>query len=223
MSDDEESTCYSEDQKEAWNKAVHDLNIFHETVLPKVWKKGQSQEWTKVDSNFPAIDNFEFEELDDGYNAIEFCKKEAGNIDRTKGTRIEKSALDILQIAEEKKFMKIFKARKATWDTWMTLAKEYDELPNKECNDDVAVMKLNHEDAEPSAKPNIKSQMIKRLTEYRQMKAKFEDYNMQSNVQIMCKLMCKVIGKIMFKEMCKVMFKVMCKEYANYCAKQCAK
>ena len=53
--------------------------------------------------------------------------------------------------------------------------KEYDELPNKECNDDVAVMKLNHEDAEPSAKPNIKSQMIKRLTEYRQLKAKFED------------------------------------------------
>ena len=174
MSDEEESTCYSGDQKEAWIKAVHDLNIFHETVLPKVWKKGQAQEWTRVDPNFPAIDNFEFEELNDGYNAIEFCKQEAGNIDRTKGTRIEKSALDIIQIAEEKKFMKIFNARKATWDTWMTLAKEYDELPTREYNDDVDLMKLDHEAAEPRAKPNIQNQITKRCKEYRELKARFE-------------------------------------------------
>ena len=55
MPDDEESTCYSGNKTEEWTKAVQDLNTVHETVLPKVLKKGQSQEWTKVEANFPAI------------------------------------------------------------------------------------------------------------------------------------------------------------------------
>ena len=84
MSDDEESTCYSGDQKEGWIKAVQDLNTLHETILPKVLQKNQNQVWTKVEPNFPAIVGFEFEELNDGYSAIEFCKNEAGNIDSTK-------------------------------------------------------------------------------------------------------------------------------------------
>ena len=91
------------------------------------------------------------------------------------GTRLEKSALDIMQILKEKKFMKIFKARKSTWDLWITLAKEYDELPTREYNDDVAVMKIKHRNAEPSAKPNIGNQIIQRYEEYRRLKAKFQD------------------------------------------------
>ena len=173
MPDDEESTCYSGNKTEEWTKAVQDLNTVHETVLPKVLKKGQSQEWTKVEANFPAIENFDYKELNDSYEAIKFCEAEAENIDTTKGTRRETSALDIIKIME--KFMEIFKARKRTWDLWTTLVREYDEMPSKEYNDDVAVLKIEYNLAEPSAKPDIGRQITERYKEYRQLKAKFED------------------------------------------------
>lgn len=174
MPNNKESTYYTGNQREAWKTAIRDLNLLQEKVLPKILEKDQDDKWTKVEENFPVIDSFQFQELDGGYNAIQFCANEARNIDSPrshKASRMEESALNLLFLLRKKKFMEIFKARKKTWDLWTSMTERYNELPSKEYNES---LRLEHRNAEPNNKQIIKTIIEQRFRAYKQLRANFD-------------------------------------------------
>ena len=102
MSGNNNSTCYNGKDEKEWKKSIQDIHVMQTAVLPKIvfhWDSPKpyrfdichdmDHERVYVTQSFPVIPNFDFEDLTDGYAAIEFCKNQVGNIDTTKGTKKE--------------------------------------------------------------------------------------------------------------------------------------
>ena len=172
MSSDE-GPCYTGENTEKWKKAVKDINYLHKEVLPKIVSKGHNQEWSKVLPNFPFVENFELQELDDGYDAFNFVSSEAQNIDINKAEKTEKSALDIYQIIF--KFMKILKLRTDAWEAYFAVETKFTEIREKEYGQDIESIEIDHQIADSKEKINLTKEMNNRLKEYRLLKAKLDD------------------------------------------------
>ena len=188
ISSDDKSTCYKGCRKREWTKVVQDMQSVSEELLPRILRKcarhdaarqgcdhpGNEIGYTGVVDAFPMLPDFKFEDLNDCFNAMEFCNAEASNIDAPKAISAEKSALKTLLILNT--FIETLNHRKKNWDLWTTLALEYEELPKKEYNIDTLILEIEHKQASANnqLKTDIAQQIMQRYKEYGQLKSNFE-------------------------------------------------
>ena len=73
---------YNGEKVEEWKKTVQDLNYLHDMIYPTVLEKDTRGGWKRVHPDFPDVAGILPNELDTGYNAFEFVRKNQTQINK---------------------------------------------------------------------------------------------------------------------------------------------
>ena len=85
------------------------LNNLNSSVYPCVLEKGTTGAWKGVHPSYPEMEGFNPEELQPGYQAMDFLLTELVNVDVSKANKDEKSALDVFH--STRKYMESMRSR----------------------------------------------------------------------------------------------------------------
>ena len=163
--------CYNGDLDNEWLKTVQSLNHLHDIIYPQILEKGVRGNWKKVHSDYPEVDGVAASELNPGYEALEFIRKHQDKINPEKGTREEKSALDVAQTTE--KFLKICRSRANVHLAYQTFVSELTNLSTKEFNSSVVLLKVRFQKAkDPKQKEKYEEDIIGKYDEFEKAKKK---------------------------------------------------
>ena len=136
------------------------------------WKKEQINKWRRVKQNFPELEGFSSDDLQPGYQALEFLATEIDEIDKSKATRDEKTAIAVFE--DPRNFMAIMKSRIKTRDIYEKIIPECAEMQTKEYNNSVLLLKIQYQRANGDRKDEIEKKMIDRFTAFEESKSKME-------------------------------------------------
>ena len=171
--DGAEGSCYNGENLQLWAKHVQALNNLHSSVYPCVLEKGVNENWTKVHQNYPELEGFNPEELQPGYEAMDFLLTEMDKIDSSKANRDEANAIDVFKYT--KQFMDIMKSRVKTRDIYNKIIPECAEMQTKEYNNSVLLLKIQHQRANGDRKAELEMKIIARSTDYEEYRNKMEE------------------------------------------------
>ena len=73
-------SCYNGHEPQLWTQHVQALNHLHVEIFPRVLEKGTDQNWRRVKLNYPELEGFSSDDLQPGYQALEFLATEIDKI-----------------------------------------------------------------------------------------------------------------------------------------------
>ena len=103
---------------------------------------------------------------------MEFLATEIDEIDKSKATRDEKTAIAVFE--DPRNFMPIMKSRIKTMDIYEKIIPECAEMQTKEYNNSVLLLKIQYQRANGDKKDEIEKKMIDRFTAFEESKSKME-------------------------------------------------
>ena len=172
--DNQGELSYNGEKPEEWAKAISDINKLAIEIYPTLLEKKLDGSWKRVHPDFPDVAGILPNELDPGYNAFEFVRKNQTQINTEKCNREETRALDVVQTTH--KFMEIMVARVKIYDLYGTVINELTELSTKECNGSVHLLRLKHKRAADTAtKETLEEDIMQKFSEYEEIKSKVQE------------------------------------------------
>ena len=84
-------SCYKGQEPLLWAQHVQALNNLHVDIYPRVLEKGTDQQWRRVKENFPELEGFSSDELQPGYQALDFLATGVWKSYRPVTKRLQKS------------------------------------------------------------------------------------------------------------------------------------
>ena len=164
--------CYKGQNPQLWAKHVQALNNLHSSVYPCVLEKGTTGAWKRVHPSYPEMEGFNSEELQPGYQAMDFLLTELGNMDISKANKDEKSALDVFN--STRRFMEVMRSRVKARDVYNKVTPACAEMQTMEYNNSVLVMKVKYHRANSDRKIELEERILDRFQAYEDFKEKFE-------------------------------------------------
>ena len=174
--------CYKGQHPLEWAKHVQALNNLHSSVYPCVLEKGTTGAWKGVHPSYPEMEDFNPEELQPGYQAMDFLLTELVNVDVSKANKEEKSALDVFQ--STRKYMESMRSRVKVRDIYNKVTPACAEMQTMEYNNSMLIMKIKYQRANGDSKVELEDRILERFQAYEDLKKKFvktlEDFRQAS-------------------------------------------
>ena len=185
-----ETSCYNGDEPQLWTQHVQALNHLHVEIYPRVLEKGLDQNWRRVKLNYPELEGFSSDELQPGYQALDFLSTEMDKIDKAKASRDEQTAMAVFDLERRKNFMAIMKSRIKTRDIHEKIIPECAEMQTNEYNNSVLLLKIQYQRANGVRKDELDKKIIDRFAAYEESKSKMvatlEEFKANSSALAQC-------------------------------------
>ena len=165
-------SCYNGENPQLWAKHVQALNNLHSSVYPCVLEKGVTGNWTRVHNNYPEMEGFNPQELQPGYEAMDFLLTEMDKIDSSKANRDEANAMDVFR--HTRHFMDKMKSRVRTRDIYNKIIPQCAAMQTKEYNNSVLLLKIQHQRATGDRKSELEMTILARSSDYEENRNKME-------------------------------------------------